>query len=203
MNVFDRNDEKAMRTIAGQDDTVDHLYEAIKLYLVKISRSELGEEESRRYIEILSFTTNLEHIGDIIDKNLMDLAAKKIKNRWSFSDEGAAELRALHGRVLDNLRLAMNVFTSRDLTLARRLVAEKTVLREIEAKAADAHFARLREGRPESMETSTIHIDVIRDLKRINGHLTSVAYPILEAAGELADTRLKEAQPLMRAPVGS
>jgi phosphate:Na+ symporter len=73
----------------------------------------------------------------------------------------------------------------------------------VEAKAADAHFARLREGRPESIETSTVHIDVIRDLKRINGHLTSVAYPILEAAGELADTRLKESQPLMRAPAGS
>jgi phosphate:Na+ symporter len=34
-------------------------------------------------------------------------------------------------------------------------------------------------------------MDVIRDLKRINGHLASVAYPILEAAGELADTRLR------------
>ena len=113
------------------------------------------------------------------------------------------ELRAFHARVLENLRLSMNVFTTRDLALARRLVAEKTVMRELESKAADSHFARLREGRPESIETSSVHIDVIRDLKRINGHLTSVAYPILEAAGELANTRLKEAQPLMRAPAGS
>ena len=203
MDVFERNDEKGMHAIAGEDDTVDHLYEAIKLYLIQISRSDLGEEESRRYIEILSFTTNLEHIGDIIDKNLMDLAAKKIKNRWTFSAEGTAELRSFHSRVMENLRLSMNVFTTRDITLARRLVTEKTVMREIEAKAADSHFARLREGRPESIETSSIHIDVIRDLKRINGHLTSVAYPILEAAGELAHTRLKEAQPLMRAPAGS
>ena len=105
--------------------------------------------------------------------------------------------------MLENLRLALNVFTTRDIALARRLVAEKTAMREAEAKAADSHFARLREGRPESIETSSIHMDVIRDLKRINGHLTSVAYPILEAAGELADTRLKEAQPLMRAPAGS
>ena len=74
---------------------------------------------------------------------------------------------------------------------------------EAESKAADSHFARLREGRPESIETSAIHMDVIRDLKRINGHLASVAYPILEAAGELADTRLKTTQPLMRAPAGS
>ena len=169
---------------------------------MQVSRTELGEEEGRRYVEILTFTTNLEHIGDIIDKNLMELAGKKIKNRLTFSAEGMAELKAFHARVLENLRLSLNVFTTRDMALARRLVAEKTAMREVETKAADSHFARLREGRPESMETSTIHIDVIRDLKRINGHLTSVAYPILEAAGELADTRLKEAQPLMRAPAG-
>jgi phosphate:Na+ symporter len=203
MEVFERNDQKAVRAIEQADDAVDHLYEAIKLYLIQVSRTDLGEEESRRYVEILTFTTNLEHIGDIIDKNLMELAGKKIKNGYAFSAEGLAELKGFHGRVLENLRLAMNVFTTRDIALARRLVAEKTAMREAEAKAADSHYARLREGRPESMETSSIHLDVIRDLKRINGHVTSVAYPILEAAGELADTRLKEAQPLMRAPAGS
>jgi phosphate:Na+ symporter len=203
MEVFEKNDQKGVRAIEAADNTVDHLYEAIKLYLVQVSRTELGEDEGRRYIEILTFTTNLEHIGDIIDKNLMELAAKKIKNRLTFSAEGMSELKAFHARVSENLRLSLNVFTTRDLSLARRLVAEKTAMREVEAKASDSHFARLREGRPESMETSTIHIDVIRDLKRINGHLTSVAYPILEAAGELADTRLKEAQPLVRAPAGS
>jgi len=203
IDVFERADQKAVRSIEQADNAVDHLYEAIKLYLIQISRAELGEEESRRYVEILTFTTNLEHVGDIIDKNLMELAGKKIKNRYAFSAEGMAELRTFHSRVLENLRLALNVFTTRDIALARRLVAEKTAMREAEAKAADSHFARLREGRPESIETSSIHMDVIRDLKRINGHLTSVAYPILEAAGELADTRLKSAQPLMRVPLGS
>src|SRR6185503_7553500 len=203
MEVFEKSDQKAVRAIENADNAVDKLYEAIKLYLIQVSRSDLGEEEGRRYIEILTFTTNLEHIGDIIDKNLMELAAKKIKNRYAFSAEGLAELKAFHARVLENLRLALNVFTTRDLALARRLVAEKTAMREAESKAADSHFARLRQGRTESMETSSIHMDVIRDLKRINGHLASVAYPILEAAGELADTRLKDAQALMRAPAGS
>jgi phosphate:Na+ symporter len=203
IDVFERNDPKAVKAIEAADDAVDRLYEAIKLYLIQTSRTELGEEDGKRYIEILTFTTNLEHIGDIVDKNLMELAAKKIRNRYAFSPEGMAELRAFHARVLENLRLALNVFTTRDITLARRLVAEKTAMREAEAKTADNHYARLREGRMESIETSSIHMDVIRDLKRINGHLASVAYPILEAAGELADTRLKEAQPLMRAPVGS
>ncbi|HYD07364.1 MAG TPA: Na/Pi cotransporter family protein, partial [Reyranella sp.] len=180
MEVFEKNDQKTVKVVENADNAVDKLYEAIKLYLVQISRTELTEEESRRYIEILTFTTNLEHIGDIIDKNLMELAGKKIKNRLAFSTEGMAELKAFHARVLDNLRLALNVFTTRDITLARRLVGEKASLREAESRAADSHFARLREGRTESIETSSIHMDVIRDLKRINGHLASVAYPILE-----------------------
>jgi phosphate:Na+ symporter len=203
IEVFEHSDPKAVRAIEHADNAVDRLYEAIKLYLIQTSRTDLGEEEGRRYVEILTFTTNLEHIGDIIDKNLMELAAKKIKNRYVFSTEGLAELKAFHSRVLENLRLALNVFTTRDITLARRLVAEKAVIRDAEAKAADSHFARLREGRPESIETSSIHMDVIRDLKRINGHLASVAYPILEAAGELADTRLRAAQPLQDAHAGS
>lgn len=203
IDVFDRGDNKAVRAVETADNAVDKLFEAIKLYLIQTSRTELGEDESRRYVQILTFTTNLEHIGDIIDKNLMELAGKKIKNRYAFSPEGMAELRAFHAHVLENLRLALNVFTTGDLTLARRLMAEKTVMRETEAKAADSHFARLRAGRPESLETSSIHMDVIRDLKRINGHLTSVAYPILEAAGELSESRLREAQPLIREPLGS
>ena len=195
MDVFEKNDARAMKAIEAADDAVDSLYEAIKLYLIQTSRTELGEDDGRRYVEILTFVTNLEHAGDIIDKNLMELAAKKIKNRYAFSAEGTAELRAFHARVLDNLRLALNVFTTRDITLARRLVAEKTAMREAEARAADSHYARLREGRPESIETSSIHMDVIRDLKRINGHLTTVAYPILEAAGELSETRLRTTLP--------
>lgn len=194
ITVFDRNDPKAVKAIEAADDSVDRLYEAIKLYLIQTSRNELGEEDGKRYVEILTFTTNLEHVGDIIDKNLMELAAKKIRNRYAFSPEGMAELRAIHSQVLENLRLALNVFTTRDITLARRLVAEKTAMREAEARAADSHYARLREGRPESIETSSIHMDVIRDLKRINGHLTTVAYPILEAAGELAESRLRVVQ---------
>lgn len=204
IEVFERNDPKAVKAIEAADDAVDRLYEAIKLYLIQTSRTELGEEDGRRYVEILTFTTNLEHVGDIIDKNLMELAAKKIRNRYAFSPEGRAELRAFHARVQENLRLALNVFTTRDIALARRLVAEKTAIREVEAQAADSHFARLREGRPESIETSSIHMDVIRDLKRINGHLTTVAYPILEVAGELAETRLKSApDPMTERPAAS
>jgi phosphate:Na+ symporter len=190
--VFERSDPKLVKEVERADNVVDALHEAIKLYMVKLSKAEMSDEESRRYVEIITFTTNLEHVGDIIDKNLMELAAKKIKNRYAFSAEGLEEICKFHARVMDNMRLAFNVFATRDVALARRLLAEKATTRTAELAAADSHFARLREGRPESIETSAIHLDVMRDLKRINGHLTSVAYPILEVAGELRESRLRE-----------
>ena len=183
-----------VKEVEKADNAVDALHEAIKLYMVKLSKAEMTDEESHRYVEIITFTTNLEHVGDIIDKNLMELATKKIKNRYAFSAEGLEEIRNFHARVMDNMRLAFNVFATRDVAMARRLLAEKAMTRPAELAAADSHFGRLREGRPESIETSAIHLDVMRDLKRINGHLTSVAYPILEVAGELRDSRLREAE---------
>lgn len=200
MTAIESNDARVVRELASADDAVDRLYEQVKLYLVQVSRAGLSEEESRRYVEILTFTTNLEHVGDVIDKNLMELAAKKIRNRLAFSEEGLADLRAFHARVYDTLKLALNVFTSRDIVLARKLVAEKAALRGVEQVAAERHFARLRQGRPETLETSAIHLDVIRDLKRINGHLAAAANPILEAAGELGDTRLRGAAPVSPDP---
>jgi phosphate:Na+ symporter len=184
---------KAVKEIELADDDVDALYEAIKHYLVRASKADLGEEDSRRYMEILSFTTNLEHIGDIIDKNLMELAAKKIRKHYTFSEGGSADLKQFHARVVEHMQLALNVFATRDLGLARRLLREKASMRTADFRATDQHFARLKEGRPETIETSAIHLDIVRDLKRINSHLTAVAYPILEAAGELTPSRLRDA----------
>jgi len=185
------NDVARRKAVEALDDEVDRLYEAIKLYLARLTREELDSEESERIIEILSFTTNLEHVGDIIDKNIMDLAAKKARLKITFSDAGMSEIEALHANVLANMELALNVFISGDLPLARRLLAQKTEIRDKERASAERHFARVGSGQAQSIDSSSIHIDILRDLKRINSHLAAVAYSILERAGELADTRLR------------
>ncbi|WP_430396826.1 Na/Pi cotransporter family protein [Ferrovibrio sp.] len=191
ITVFKTDDARLAKAVEQADDQVDKLHEAIKLYLTKLSNHEMDAEESRRYVDVLTFTTNLEHIGDIIDKNLMELAAKKIKHRLHFSPEGMQELADFHARVAGNLQMACNVFMASDAKLARQLLQEKASLREAERMAAENHYRRLAAGRAESIETSAIHLDVIRDLKRINSHLTAVAYPILEQTGELSATRLR------------
>ncbi|MEQ8817489.1 MAG: Na/Pi cotransporter family protein [Thalassobaculum sp.] len=191
MEVFRRDDAGMVKEVERSDDVVDGLHEAIKIYLTRLARNELDPAESRRTVEILSFTTNLEHVGDIIDKNLMELAAKKIKARLSFSKEGLGEIESMHAQVVSNLQLALNVFMSGDLQLARKLLEQKVRIREMEQRYSEAHYARIGAGRPESMESSSLHLDVLRDLKRINSHVTSVAYPILEDAGQIASSRLR------------
>ena len=191
MTALTTDDRKLVDDICRMDDAVDRLDEAVKLYLTKLTRESLAERDGRRAMEIISFSINLEHVGDIIDKNLMEVASKKIKRQLAFSAEGAAELAAFHQEVCDNLKLAFGVFMTGDLTSARQLVTEKATLRATEFAAAENHLARLREGRPESIESSSLHLDILRDLKRIHSHICSVAYPVLERAGELQPSRLK------------
>jgi phosphate:Na+ symporter len=179
------NDRALVDQVSRMDNAVDGLDEAIKLYLTKLTRGSLDEREGHRAMEIISFAINLEHIGDIIDKNLSELATKKIKRRFQFSPEGADELSAFHKRTMDSLRIAFGVFMSGDVGEARKLLAEKAALRNAELAATERHLDRLREGRPETIETTSLHLDVLRDLRRIHSHVCSVAYPVLDAAGEL------------------
>jgi phosphate:Na+ symporter len=179
------NDRALVDQVSRMDNAVDGLDEAIKLYLTKLTRGSLDEREGHRAMEIISFAINLEHIGDIIDKNLSELATKKIKRRFQFSPEGAEELSAFHKRTMDSLRIAFGVFMSGAVGEARKLLAEKAALRNAELAATERHLDRLREGRPETIETTSLHLDVLRDLRRIHSHICSVAYPVLDAAGEL------------------
>ena len=189
MTAMMTNDRALVDQVSRMDNAVDGLDEAIRLYLTKLTRGSLDEREGRRAMEIIAFAINLEHIGDIVDKNLSELAVKKIKRRLQFSADGAEELSAFHRRIMELLRMAFGVFMSGDVGEAHRLLAEKAALRNVELAATERHLERLREGRPESLETTSLHLDVLRDLKRIHSHICSVAYPVLEAAGELEASR--------------
>jgi phosphate:Na+ symporter len=191
IHTFSDMDDRRRRAIRKIDDEVDALQEAVKLYLTRLTRQPLSEADARRAFDLILFTTNLEHVGDIIDKNLLELAAKRQRNGVSFSDEGWAELTAFHARVLKQMQLAMTVFMTRDPAVARELMNEKDQIRIAEKTATEQHLARLRQGTSASIETSALHLDMLRDMKRINAHIVSVALPILEASGDMRETRLR------------
>ena len=190
--VIRHGDIKLAEELRKMDDTVDALYSAIKYYLTKISREALAEDESRRWTDIISFTINMEQIGDIIERVLLDIEDKKIKRSRRFSEAGMAEICELHARLLDNLRLGVSVFLHGNLRDAHKLLEEKSRFRDLERAYATTHLARLSDNTMQSIETSALHIDLISDLKRINSHICSIAYPILDSAGALAPNRLRQ-----------
>ena len=192
LQAFKQDDRRLVDVCSDVDSQIDRLNEAIKLYLTRVSRDVMDADDHKKIIDLITFTTNLEHAADIVDKGLMELAGKKTKYSLKFSAEGAKEIEDIHRRLNANVQLAMNVFMTGDLILARTLFAEKQAFRILERTASENHLLRLREGRIESISTSGLHLDILRDLKRINSHLALVAQPRLEAAGELHPSRLKE-----------
>ncbi|MGJ7542887.1 Na/Pi cotransporter family protein [Variovorax sp. LT1R16] len=194
LNVIRNNDLRLAEELRKLDDVVDRLYSDIKYYLTKISREALGEEESKRWTDIISFTINMEQVGDIIERVIIDIEDKKIKPQRNFSEAGMAEIVELHERLVANLRLGMSVFLNGNVRDAQKLLEEKARFRDLERAYATTHLTRLMDRTAPSMETSSLHIDLISDLKRINSHICSIAYPILDSAGALAPNRLREAQ---------
>jgi phosphate:Na+ symporter len=183
IEVLEHDDTELLTQVGADDDQVDRLHEAIKSYLIQLSRTHMSLEESQRCMEIIRFTVNLEHVGDIIEKNLMEIAAKKVYHGYRFSSDELAKVKEIHARVAENLQLSLNVLLSRDALLAQRLLAEKRAVRALERAAVQAHFERLREGAAESMKSSAVYIDIIRDLRRINGDLASSAYSLAGTDG--------------------
>ncbi len=191
-DAFERDDRKRIAETRRLDNVLDKLNAAIKAYLVALDPEAMTKTDQRRLEQVLAFATNLEHAGDVVDRSLAALASKRLKRGLAFSKEGQAELLAMLERLTSNLSTAASVFMTEDPRAARLLAGEKEAFRDLEAAATQAHFARLREGRIESAETSGLHLDVVRDLKRLNAHLVeAAAYPVLKNQGDLLPTRLR------------
>jgi phosphate:Na+ symporter len=182
LKVFRDNDEELIEQLERREDQVDLLEESIKSYLTRLSQQTLTEEQSKREVGLLFVINDLEHIGDIVDKSMMQLARKKVEHSLTFSPSGMAEVEDLHRRVVENLQSVINAITTRDQELAQKVLLQKGTISRMERELRQAHISRLHSGARESIDTSSIHMDVLNDLKRINSHASNMAYVVL---GEL------------------
>jgi phosphate:Na+ symporter len=191
-NAFINNDLAPLREIAALEKRVDLIQQEIKIYLSKLGREGLDEETGRRSIVIIDYAINLEHIGDIIEKGLCEQVTKKITKGLTFSEDGYGELKSLFNMTIDNLRVAQTILVTRDFKLACQMMEVKVDVRRLEKQSSERHLERLRDGRMDSLQTSSLHLDMLRDLKRINAHIVSVAHPILDESGLLIESRLRD-----------
>ncbi|EHD9963632.1 Na/Pi cotransporter family protein [Escherichia coli] len=173
--------EKELRKLA---DDINVLYTAIKLYLARMPKEELAEEESRRWAEIIEMSLNLEQASDIVERMGSEIADKSLAARRAFSLDGLKELDALYEQLLSNLKLAMSVFFSGDVTSARRLRRSKHRFRILNRRYSHAHVDRLHQQNVQSIETSSLHLGLLGDMQRLNSLFCSVAYSVLEQPDE-------------------
>ena len=192
LEVIKNNDRKLAQRLQKMADTANLLYTDIKHYLAQISREALSEKEGHRWSDIISFTLNMEQIADIIGRVLLDVEDKKIKSGREFSPAGTTEITDLHGHLVNNLRLGMSVFLNGNQRDAQKLLEEKIRFHDLEHAYAASHLERLALNTVPSMETSSLHLDLISDLKRINSLICAMAYPILDSASGLTPNRLRQ-----------
>ncbi|WP_198137307.1 Na/Pi cotransporter family protein [Roseibium aggregatum] len=192
--MLEKGSEQEIRRLQQLDTQVNAIHSSVKLYIAEVNRGELTGEQAERSMELVGFAVNLERAGDLVAKNLLELALELQKNKISFSPEGLRELTWMHDRVLANMELALNVLVSADVASARELIAEKDKMRTLERESHNRHLERLKSKTVESMESSNAHLEVMRSLKEINSLFAAAAVPILAREGLLRDTRLVPAE---------
>ena len=177
--VLERNDEALMRQVIARDDVIDRLEEDIKQFLVQLSGRSLTQEQAERETALIFVIANLEEIGDVIEKNLMELAEKKIREAHTFSQQGWAEIADVFDKVIENLELALSALAAQDASIAEKVIRHKSNINLLERQFRQTHIQRLHEGLRESIDTSSLHFDLLANLKRANSLAAGIAYAVL------------------------
>lgn len=180
LKAFRHDDPGLIAGIKDKDNLIDLLDRHVRLYITRLSSASLTEAQSRRAMAVLEMARDMESIGDILDRNIMPLAMKRIHKGITFSAEGMSEVISFHQKTLENFDTAVSAFAGNDRDLAERVLRNKEDLGTMERELAQAHFDRLRKGLRESIETSHIHLDLIGNLARINSLITHIIFPIVE-----------------------
>jgi len=182
---------ETLKLLKGLDERLNLYQSALLSYLADLAQKDLSPDESGRALELTLYISNLEHAGDVIQLNLADRIRAKAKESIAFTTEEQASLDELCQIIQDNLKLATGVISSSNVDGAKRLIAQKDAFRGLENKVLDEHFRLGGRGKGEALRRSALYVDMIRDLHRINSHIVSAGYPIVEAAGLLRDSRLR------------
>jgi len=179
INIFMKNDEKLLEKVCQLDIIVDNLSREIIKYLTRINFEMLSEENGQEIFRLLYIVDDLEHIGDLIDKNLLTMLEKKIDRNLVFSKKGTEEIQDMHRKIYENLRNAIGAFALQDQRMAQKVIDQKISIDSLEIELRKTHINRLNRGIKLSHKTSGIHLDIINLLKRINDHALSIAKAVL------------------------
>jgi len=167
--------------IEGRDDKVDILNREIRFYLAKLAQAAITREQAERQMDLISLAADLENVGDLVNKNVLAMARKKLAHGLAFSRDGWTEILSFHGMVCENFDLALVAFTTGDEELARKVLRHRVKLVEIETELKEKHIARLNQGLRESLETSSMHLDLLAYYRSINGYIGNLGTTVVSS----------------------
>ncbi len=185
------NSLEKLKELRMLDERLNRYHTDIQTFLADIAERTVEPEDGRRALEIVLYVSNLEHAGDIVQLNIGDRIKAKVRENHDFSAAETQALESLCEMIRNNIRNATAVLSSRDVTAAQALIAQKDAFRTLENRVIREHFSRKNGDRGKALRRSALFVDLIRDLHRLNSHVVAAGYPIVDAAGLLRSSRLR------------
>ncbi len=181
LDLFRKDDPESFAAMRKSDDRVDLLARELSLYLAEHMEN-APPSFQKQMMRQLNMVTDLESVADVVENQLLEMASKKHKLKLEFSPEGWKDLEELLGAVRQVAEMSMVCFQTQDPDLAARVVFHKRNIRRLEERMRESHITRLVKGRPETINTSSIHLDVLGEYRRLVGLISNHVYQLLKGS---------------------
>lgn len=190
MPLFQAFDEDRAQQIVACNRQVEEASLDLRVYLAGVGADEERDRIVAQAFDLVGTGVNLEAAADVLAQTMVALAAQKHREDLRFSEDGWQELLDFHDTVLRNIQLAVSVLMNGDPALAEALVEQKDKVRATASRLEQRHLLRLQTGGGDTLETSSLHLDLLRALKTVNASFAMIAYPVLNESGRLLTSRL-------------
>jgi phosphate:Na+ symporter len=176
-----------MTQIRDMDDQVDALYAAISQYLTLIGRHHLSERSSDEALELITASSEIENIGDIVEIHMSHLAGMYQSSGITFSGDELQSLRHFHEKVLDAYKTALAA-VEHERREAAEMVLDMAddIIGGMDELVRDRQTQFLGEERtPQEMVAFTLQTDILENLKRIYEHSARIARLVTVRGGTM------------------
>jgi len=167
-------------------EEVDVLHKHLVTYLANVSKLKLNEYQTQKMIKLMDAVNDLDHIGDLIEVNMVGLGERRIEKGFKISQETQNVINTVYHVVSDALKAAVRAVVDEDKEFAMRVISMKSDLNRL-VEQADMHQAqRLISEDSGKFEAYSVEVDIIEKLKRIYYHAKRMAKTVVEIEQEKA-----------------
>ncbi|WP_031516577.1 Na/Pi cotransporter family protein [Desulfofalx alkaliphila] len=178
--LFKEYNPEMVEELLNKEEKVDQLSENINKYLTKIMRQSISRDDFNRCMGLVHIVKDYEHIGDVIEKNIVYLAESKYANNADFTPEGHREITVMLQRIIELMTVVNTAFVSNSCYMAEKAKMMQDDIIDLEFRLRMSHFARMQKGGKEVENTSSIFLDIINSYLRIGEHLSNIAMALTD-----------------------